>query len=89
MSLVKEYDLLMQSAADLRHAAKELDDKASRLEQKAEMLGGLECHTRDPGFPCWICAQSFGARYHNTPREALLAQDIAIAELLETERSDD
>jgi hypothetical protein len=59
-----EFDAEMQRAADAECEGHRWLTLARLIEEAAYRRAGLECHNREPGFPCWT---------HNTPRLALEA----------------
>lgn len=67
-----EYNTAMQKVWHLEQAARIVQAEASRLEQETWNKAGLECHNREPGFPCWIADGTLS--YHNTPEMALKAK---------------
>lgn len=73
MSNLEAYQAEMRRAFMMRLEAERLLRQASGIEMVAERDFGLECVSRDPGFPCWTITGIGG--FFNTPEEALRFKD--------------
>jgi hypothetical protein len=64
-----ESDAAMGIVCDLERQAYDLTKTAERYAALVQQQYGIECHNREPGFPCWTHVQL--GRYCNTPREVV------------------
>lgn len=70
---LKEYDLVLDSVWQMRYLANKIKSDADSLYHKLHKEMGIECHSRDPGFPCWT--HTYLGKYYETERQVVEALD--------------
>jgi hypothetical protein len=71
MLTLEQFDQAMERAANMDRLSRQMLADSKNIEEAAYKKAGLECHHREPGFPCWTHQKIIG--YFNTPRQALEA----------------
>ena len=68
---VEQYWQMMRRAQDIRNRANAMLAEADAMERAFLKEAGVDCHDREPGFPCWTANGL--RRYYNSPHEVLAA----------------